>query len=155
MESHQLMQYAAQEIPTGIKRSFSLSFNFLQIYHFGLFGSVIQYVMFPFPFSLFSFSLFLPLFPLSLSPSLCFDVWALRALTAELVFPSWLLSDGGLDGRWVIGKLYKLEIKSCCCLCGFVHIPTKIGLFIQIKYIHKHKVFHMDIEKSGILGSTH
>lgn len=74
------------------------------------------------------------LFPLALSPSLRFDVGALRALTAKLLFPSWLLPDGVLlgGGRGLWCAIGKLEVEGWHCLCGPVHTPAE-GSISQIR----------------------
>lgn len=129
MESHQRTQYAAQEIPSGIKKSCSKFIcNFLLIYQceqqfVWVWDNIfLAHSCFPCCFSFFhSLTSYLSFPPLS--PSLCFDVWVLRALAAELLFPSWLLSDGGV---WTISKL---EMESWHCLCGSIYNPTESGIF--------------------------
>lgn len=90
-------QYEALEIPSGVKRSFILQWCPDLPVWITLSAGVKRYLRlslcFPLHRSLTSYLSF-PFF----SPSLRFDVWALWAITAELVFPSWLCLMGFLGG---------------------------------------------------------
>lgn len=141
IESHQQARYAAQETPIRDKKRSCSKFIFSQLSPYlptwvrvclGLrycSCSLLSPSCFRSLHSLTSY-----LFPLALSPSLRFDVGALRALTAKLLFPSWLLPDGVLlgGGRGLWCAIGKLEVEGWHCLCGPVHTPAE-GSISQIR----------------------